>query len=199
VSQSPQKVSGSRIYEDGWRAINELIRSDGSWSGRERDVCYRNLGGGRFEDVSKLVDSALEERKSSRGAAFGDFDNDGDVDAAVMNMGEAPSLYRNDLGGSNHWVQFRLQGTKSNHAAIGATATLHSGAAIQARAVLSQSSFVSHSDLRLHFGLGDAKKFDKVTVRWPSGSEEEFAGGGADRRYLLIEGSGVIEPLEAGE
>ena len=164
---------------------------------RQRRLVYRNLGGGRFEDVSTLMDSALDEKKSSRGAAFGDFDNDGDVDVAVMNMGEAPSLYRNDLGGSNHWVQFRLQGTKSNRAAIGATATLHSGGAMQARAVLSQSSFVSHSDLRLHFGLGEAKKFDKVTVRWPSGSEEEFPGSGGDRRYLLVEGSGAIVPLEA--
>ncbi len=166
---------------------------------RQRSLVYRNLGGGRFEDVSELTGSALGEKKSSRGAAFGDFDNDGDIDVAVMNMGEAPSLYRNDLGGSNHWAQLLLQGTKSNRAAIGAMATLYNGGRVQTRAVLSQSSFVSHNDLRLHFGLGEATKFDKVIIRWPSGAEEEFPGGGADARYLLVEGSGVMAVLKSEE
>jgi NAD(P)-dependent dehydrogenase (short-subunit alcohol dehydrogenase family) len=90
----------------------------------------------------------------------------------------------------------RCVAAKSNRAAIGATVTLHGRGAIQTKAVLSQSSFVSHSDLRLHFGLGDLEKFDKVTVRWPNGSEEEFPGSGGDRRYLLVEGSSEVRPLK---
>jgi hypothetical protein len=174
---------------------------------RQRTLVYRNLGGGRFEDVSERVGSALDVRKSSRGAAFGDFDNDGDVDVAVMNMGEAPSLYRNDLDSSHRWIQLRLEGTKSNRSAIGATVTISGGTisggtidgggATQTKPVVSQSSYVSHSDLRVHFGLGDAEKVEAIQVRWPSGVEEEFPGVAADGRYLLVEGSGAAKGLKA--
>jgi hypothetical protein len=148
------------------------------------------------------VGSALDVRKSSRGAAFGDFDNDGDVDVAVMNMGEAPSLYRNDLESGHHWIQLRLEGTKSNRSAIGATVTISGGTidgrpATQTKPVVSQSSYVSHNDLRVHFGLGDAEKVEAIHVRWPSGVEEEFPGVAADGRYLLVEGSGAAKGLKA--
>ena len=163
---------------------------------RQRSLVYRNLGESRFEDVSEHVGTALNEKKSSRGAAFGDFDNDGDIDVAVMNLGEAPSLYRNDLDSANHWIALRLQGTKSNRSAIGATVTVHSGGAMQTKPVVSQSSYVSHNDIRLHFGLGGAEKIDKITVRWPSGTEEEFPSAAADQRYLIVEGSGAVTPLK---
>jgi enediyne biosynthesis protein E4 len=164
---------------------------------RQRTLVYRNLGGGRFEDVSERVDSALDVKKSSRGAAFGDFDNDGDIDVAVMNMGEAPSLYRNDLSGGQHWIELRLEGTKSNRSAIGATVTIEAGGVTQTKPVVSESSYVSHSDLRVHFGLGDAAKIEAIRVRWPSGVEEKFAGVEANQQVLLVEGSGAAKAVKA--
>jgi hypothetical protein len=91
----------------------------------------------------------------------------------------------------------RLEGTKSNRSAIGATVNVQAGGATQTQPVVSQSSYVSHSDLRLHFGLDDAQKVEAIHVRWPSGAEEKFPGVAADQRYLLVEGSGAAKPLKA--
>ena len=154
-------------------------------------VVFRNLGKGTFEEVSALAGPGVGERHSSRGAAFGDFDNDGDVDILVMNMGEPPSLLRNDLPRGPHWVSLLLEGTRSNRSAIGATVTLTSGSLRQTAAVLSQSSFLSQSDRRLHFGLGSANRYDRITVHWPSGLVEGFPGGPADQFVRLVEGNGA--------
>jgi hypothetical protein len=193
------------LDNDGWQDIFQVNghvypeldqQSRVSEEYRQRALVYRNLGEGRFEDVSDRAGAALREKRSSRGAAFADFDNDGDIDVAVMNLGETPSLYRNDLASGHHWVQLRLEGTKSNRSAIGATVTVHSGGAAQTKPVVSQSSYISQSDLRLHFGLGAAEKVEKITVRWPTGVEEEFSGVAADQRYQLVEGSGKPTPLK---
>ncbi len=157
---------------------------------RQPSVVYRNLGGGRFEDVTDLAGPALAQKRSSRGAAFGDFDNDGDVDALVMNMSEQVSLFRNDLDSPNHWLRVKLRGTVSNRDAVGAVIRVKAGGATQARAVLSQDSYLSHSDLRAHFGLGAAARADAVSVQWPSGETEDFPGVAADREILLVEGDG---------
>jgi hypothetical protein len=132
-------------------------------------VVFRNLDGTRFEDVSAHSGPGATAVHSSRGAAFGDFDNDGDVDVLIFNMNEPPSLLRNDYGGANHWLEIRLEGTASNRSAIGATVRLTAGGQVHARAVLSQSSYYSHDDLRLHFGLGAAERADAIEVRWPNG------------------------------
>lgn len=158
-------------------------------------LVYRNLGNGKFEDVSSLSGAAVAERRSSRGAAFGDFDNDGDIDVLVMNMHEAPSLIRNDQKAGNRWVKLRLEGVRSNRAAIGAAVAVHAGGVAQTAPVLSQSSFLSLNDLRLHFGLGSAEKVDRIVVRWPNGAEEEFPSVAAGGLYLLKEGSGEAAPL----
>ena len=113
--------------------------------------------------------AARSSPQSSRGAAFGDVDNDGDVDVLVMNMNEPPSLLRNDSKGGNNWVQVALEGKASNRSAIGATVIVTAGGTRQARAVLSQASYYSHDDLRLHFGLGTAARADEIEIRWPSG------------------------------
>ncbi len=165
---------------------------------RNPRLVYRNLGGGRFEDVSAQAGPGIADRRSSRGAAFGDFDNDGDIDVLVMNMGETPSLLRNDLPGSvGHWVQLRLEGTKSNRSAIGAIVRLEAAGQTQTKSILSQSSYVSQNDLRLHFGLGRATRIDRITVRWPSGLIEEFPSVPADAFLLLVEGSGAAKRLSA--
>ena len=145
-------------------------------------VVFRNRGGpGGFEDVTSSSGPGPIAPRSSRGAAFGDVDNDGDVDILVMNMNEAPALLRNEYAGPHRWLGVRLEGTASNRAAIGATVRVTADGRTQARAVLSQSSYYSHDDLRLHFGLGTAAAAERVEVQWPLG------------------GSTVIEHVRAGQ
>ncbi|HEV3486940.1 MAG TPA: CRTAC1 family protein, partial [Vicinamibacterales bacterium] len=127
---------------------------------------------GRFTDVSAHSGSGATTPRSSRGAAFGDYDNDGDVDVLVMNMSEPPSLLRNDYAGEHRWLQIRLEGRASNRTAIGATVVVTVDGRRQARAVTSQSSYYSHDDLRLHFGLGRAERAERIEVRWPSGATQ---------------------------
>ena len=212
LAVNPQQVGwGIQLVDldnDGWQDVFQvnghvypmLDKQDRvKESYRQPHLAYRNLGKGRFEDVSGMVFSSNAENESSRGAAFGDFDNDGDVDVLVMNMGGSPSLLRNDLESDNGWVEVLLEGTKSNRGAIGATVIAWIGDMPQAVPVLSQASYVSQSDLRVHFGLGDAEGIDKFTIHWPSGETEEFPGAAAGGRYRLVEGSGAVEPLPAAE
>jgi enediyne biosynthesis protein E4 len=107
-----------------------------------------------------------------------------------MNQNEPPSLLRNHYTGTNGWLQVRAQGTKSNRDAIGASVTIEAAGWKQTAAILSQSSYLSANDLRLHFGLGTAKQVDRIVVRWPSGLSEEFPGVLANRLVLLVEGKG---------
>lgn len=158
------------------------------------NVVFRNLGDGRFEELIDEAGPGLASAHSSRGAAFGDYDNDGDLDVLVVNMNEAPSLLRNEYSGSGGWIKVLLRGApgRSNRSAIGAQVELRYGNRIQVRAVTAQSSFYSVDDFRLHFGLGSADRAD-VIVRWPSGGEDEIAGLAAGRLYVVEEGKGVVE------
>jgi hypothetical protein len=155
-------------------------------------ILFRNSGDGTFADVSASSGSGLTTPRSSRGAAFGDYDNDGDVDVLVMNMNEPPSLLRNDSPSTHHWIAVALQGTTSNRAGIGATVRVTAGGRVQARAVLSQSSYYSLDDLRAHFGLGDAARVDRVEVTWPDGRTESATNVAADRSVVFVEGSGTV-------
>lgn len=187
------------LDNDGWPDL--FLVTGNVYPDTERDLpaypyrtpplLFRNLGDGRFEQLFDEAGPALAERHSSRGATFGDFDNDGDIDVVVWNRNEPPSLLRNDLKSSNHWLQLRLAGTRSNRAAIGATVTVEFSGRKQSQVVLSQSSFTSASDLRLHFGLGSATTA-AVTVRWPTGIRERFTAPGVDRVVTLTEGSGTV-------
>jgi hypothetical protein len=132
-------------------------------------VIFRNLGGGKFEELIDAAGPGVAAPHCSRGCAFGDFDNDGDVDILIVNLNEPPSLLRNDLGGNNHWLKVKLIGTKSNRSAIGARVTCSYAGKRQAQELIAQSSFYSANDPRLHFGLGDATVAD-LELRWPSGS-----------------------------
>lgn len=147
-------------------------------------LLFRNLGG-TFEQLFDEGGPAMQQRHSSRGAAFGDIDNDGDIDVVVWNRNEPPSLLRNDTEPGRHWLQVRLKATRSNRAAIGARVTVEYGGRRQTRFVQSQASFTSANDQRLHFGLGGASTA-KVTVVWPSGAEQVVSAPAVDR-VLVIE------------
>jgi enediyne biosynthesis protein E4 len=134
---------------------------------------------------------AVAESHSSRGAAFGDFDNDGDVDILIMNMNEPPSLLRNDSTGGGRWLKVKLVGTKSNRSAIGATVIASYGARRQARAITAQSSYLSVNDRRLHFGLGPAESAD-LEILWPSGARESVKAAPAGHLITIREGAGVV-------
>ncbi|HEU5023098.1 MAG TPA: CRTAC1 family protein [Bryobacteraceae bacterium] len=157
-------------------------------------VIFRNLGNGKFEEMMEGAGPGIYEHHSSRGCAFGDFDNDGDMDILIMNMNEPPSLLRNDLqkmDKSRHWLKVKLIGVKSNRSAIGGRVTASYGGKKQAQEVHAQSSYFSVNDSRLHFGLGDFDKAD-LEVRWPNGGVEKFAGVAAGRLITIREGEGII-------
>jgi hypothetical protein len=151
-------------------------------------ILLRNTGGGTFENVSEAGGTGITDRHSSRGCAFGDFDNDGDVDTVIMNMNEPPSLLRNDTKSGNHWLKLKLIGTKSNRSAIGATVWVWAGGRRLRQDVLSQSSFYSQNDLRLHYGLGQVRKADTIEIRWPGGLVETYKNVAADQILTIREG-----------
>jgi hypothetical protein len=149
-----------------------------------------------MEDVSEAAGSGVTNRRSARGLAVGDFDNDGDVDIFINNMNEAPSLLENRLP-SHHFLSVRLVGVKSNASAIGARVTLVAGGQRQVQEVRSGSTFMSHSDLRLHFGLGKADTVESIEIEWPYLKlRETVAGVKADQFITITEGRGITEAHE---
>jgi len=154
-------------------------------------VLFRNLGNSTFEEMGASVGEGITSPHSSRGCAFGDFDNDGDLDILIINLNEPPSLLRNDLDPKQHWIKVKLEGVKSNRSAIGARVLVHYGGKTQAQAVVSQSSYYSCNDPRLHFGLGAIKSVD-IDVYWPNGLHETFKKIDADELVTLREGVGRV-------
>jgi hypothetical protein len=157
-------------------------------------VVFRNLGNGTFEELTTEAGPGVAATHCSRGCAFGDFDNDGDVDILIVNLNEPPSLLRNDIRGNHHWLKVKLIGTKSNRSAIGARVVVRYGAKKQAQEVMSQSSFYSSNDPRLHFGLGAETTAD-IEIRWPSGLQEKLKGISADQFLVVKEGAGVLPAI----
>jgi hypothetical protein len=151
-------------------------------------LVFRNLGNGTFQELDDATEPAIASRHVSRGCAFGDFDNDGDLDILVMNQNEPPSLLRNDAPPGNHWIKIRLHGTKSNRSALGARVAVRNGSKVQVQELMSQTSYVSSNDPRLHFGLGSAASVE-IEVRWPLGSTEIYKNIPADHLITLQEGS----------
>jgi hypothetical protein len=156
-------------------------------------VVFRNREGRRFEDVSAASGDGATTPHSSRGAAFGDVDNDGDVDVLVMNMNEPPSLLRNEYAGPNGWLSIALEGTRSNRSAIGAIVRVTVAGRTTARTVLSQSSYGSVDDLRLHFGLGAASRAEAIEVTWPSGTVDRLKDVEGRRVVTIREGGAARE------
>ena len=160
-------------------------------------LLYKNLGNGRFKDVSSEMGPGISERFSSRGAAFGDYDNDGDIDALILNMNDLPSLLRNDGGNRQNWIKIKLIGTKCNRTAIGARVRVVTGKHAQMDEVHSGASVMSQCDLRLHFGLGKAQVADVIEVKWPTTQKiERFTQVKANQILTIREGSGIVEPVK---
>jgi hypothetical protein len=166
------------------------IDATGTSTYLQKKQVYRNIGGGRFQDVTREVGGAVLEPKASRGTAFGDFDNDGDIDVLVVNNDERPTLLRNDTAGGR-WITVRLEGTASNRDAIGAHVTIETAGARQVAEVRSGGSYISHNDTRVHFGLGARTKVDRLQIRWPSGRIETATDLVSNQFYVAREGSGV--------
>lgn len=180
---------------DGWLdllVVNGHVypQVEGAFPGgmyAQRRLFYRNLRDGTFAEIGSSI-PALAERRASRGAAFGDYDEDGDVDVIVNEIDGAPALLRNDGGSkAGHWISLKLQGTKSNRNAAGARVELKAGGLTQVDEVHAGDSYISHSDWRLHFGLGAATTVDEITIRWPSGAVENLTKVKADQVMRIIE------------
>ena len=169
----------------------EVEKKMPSYPFRTPRLVFRNLGDGRFEELIEEAGIGIAEVHASRGCAFGDFDNDGDMDILVINLNEPPSLLRNDLSSKGHWLKVLLVGVKSNRSAIGARVTARYGSHHQAQEVLAQSSFYSVNDRRLHFGLG-AESVAHLTVRWTNGDIETVPNVAADQLVVIREGAGII-------
>lgn len=159
---------------------------------RQRKLVFLNRQNGTFADISNSVGPAVTIPQPSRGAAFGDLDNDGRIDVVVENIDGLPMVLHNETTISNHWITFQLVGTRSNRLALGAKVRVVAGSLSQIDEVRSGGSYLSQNDLRLHFGLGPADKVDRVEVRWPSGSTQTLQNLASDRFYIVKEGEGIV-------
>jgi hypothetical protein len=170
----------------------ELERIYAKYPARSPRIVFRNQGNGKFVELGDEAGPGISAKHQSRGAAFGDFDNDGDIDIVIMNRNEPPSLLRNDAPPGNHWIKVRLEGTKSNRSALGSRVIVHYDGKIQAQCLTSQSSFLSSNDPRLHFGLGKVTTVD-LDIYWPTGVKETFKGIAADQLLTIREGQGIVK------
>lgn len=159
---------------------------------REQKLLYHNLGNGKFQDVSRESGSGIMLKRSGRGLAVADFDNDGNLEAVINNQNDPPTLLRNVVHNENHWIKIRTVGTKSNRAGIGVRAKLVAGGRSQIREVLSGGSYLSQNDLRLHFGIGTNSIIDLLDVTWPSGTVDRLRNLPPDRIIVVKEGEGLV-------
>jgi enediyne biosynthesis protein E4 len=154
---------------------------------KEHAILYENLQDGKFRDISKHAGPALLETHSSRGAAFGDFDNDGAVEIVINNQNEPPSLFKQSINPPGHWIMLKLEGTRSNRSAIGARVKLVAMGRAQYGEVRSGGSYLSQNDLRLHFGLATATIVDRIEISWPSGLRQVLSDQPCDRVLTVRE------------
>ena len=184
---------------DGWldlfvasgHVYPQMDQLEGVARYKEPLLLHMNNHDGTFTESSAAAGLGAVPVASRRGAAFGDVANDGNVDVLLLNVGETPTLLMNHGVAGNHRVEFRLMGTKSNRAAIGARVTVRAGKLVQIGEVRGGASYLSQNDLRVHFGLGKVGMIDSVEVLWPSGAVQKFSGVAADQIYMLVEGQRI--------
>ncbi|MCI0337425.1 MAG: CRTAC1 family protein [Acidobacteria bacterium] len=181
---------------DGWldlfiangHVYPEVEQATPSVHYKQINQLFRNNSKGKFIEVTKVAGDGFTTPYAGRGAAFADFNNDGNIDLVVANNGDPPLLLHNSGGTGNHFLNFRLVGTKSNRDATGARITVRAGGLTQIREISAGGSYFSHSDLRVNFGLGQSTRVESVEVRWPSGQRQSFPNPVADKFYLIEEG-----------
>jgi hypothetical protein len=180
---------------DGWKdlllvnghAFPEVDRLKIDVHYKDRVILYRNNGNGAFTDISQNAGPGILERHASRGAAFGDYDNDGSIEVLINNQNEPPSLLKAAHKPAGNWIILKLEGVRSNRSAIGARVRLTAGGRTQMDEVRSGGSYLSQSDLRLHFGLGSATRIDRIEIYWPSGQRQVERGLDVNRIVTIRE------------
>ena len=193
VARSPTTNIAAPAYENGWNALNQLIRGDYSWNGREPNVLYaRRLG--HFHDFSGV--SGLDFAEDSRAFAVTDLDGDGSLDLLLKSrLGPQVRAFQNDWGQSRHSLALELQGTRSNRDAIGARVEVEHSDKRTVRILQAGSGYISQHTKRLYFGLGDASSTGKVRILWPSGLTQEFENLAAGFRHQVVEGSDELKRI----
>jgi len=174
-------IANGHVYEEVERVTPEIHY-------KQINSLFHNDGRGRFVEVTRAAGDGFAKPYAGRGAAFADFDNDGNMDIVVANAGDPPLLLHNEGGAGNHFLNFKLIGTKSNRDAMGARIRLRAGDLSQVREIYGGGSYLSQSDLRTHFGLGGHTRADTVEVSWPSGAHQSFRDVEADKFYVIEEG-----------
>jgi len=195
---------GTRFMDydnDGWcdlfmangHVLDNIERYHADTKYAEPKMMFRNTGRGVFENVSDQLGPDFQSPRVSRGAALGDFDNDGDLDILINNCGQAPQLLRNDGGNSNHWLEIFLIGTKSNRDGVGARVKVTAGDRVLYEQRKGGMSYQSAQDPRLHFGLSQHSSVDSVEIAWPSGITTKLSNLKADQIIAVKEGTGIVE------
>jgi len=172
--------------------LNDMVEKfDDTTSYKAANLLLLNRGDGTFANASFKSGRGMRVRRSSRGAVFGDLDNDGDLDIVILNSRSTPTLLRNDTENGNHWLQVRLRGVKSNRFGVGAHVLVRAGDLRSVDEVHSGRGYQSHWGLRLHFGLGRHAVVDRLEVRWPGGARDVLRNIPAERCVTIVEGSGL--------
>jgi len=195
---------GTRFMDydnDGWcdlfmangHVLDNIERYHADTKYAEPKMMFRNAGRGVFENVSDQLGAEFQAPRVSRGAAIGDFDNDGDLDILINNCGQAPQLLRNDGGNSNHWLEIFLIGTRSNRDGVGARVKVTVGDRVLYEQRKGGMSYQSAQDPRLHFGLGERISVDSIEIVWPSGMSTKLSSIKADQIVAIKEGAGIVE------
>lgn len=179
------------IFVANGHLMDNITRLEKHVTYPQRNLLFRNLGDGRFANVMSETDGLALE-KVSRGAAIGDYDNDGDLDILVTNCNQRPDLLQNAVGNRNNWIQIQIVGQKSNRSGIGAKIKVVTGAHVQYSEVQSGGSYLSFHDLRAHFGVGEAEQVDLLEIRWLNGHTDRGTHLPVNRRFIAVEGSEIV-------
>ena len=179
------------IFVANGHTMDNIAEVDRSTTTPQQNLLFRNLGNGKFADVTAQMGAGFALLKTSRATAFGDYDNDGDIDILVTNWNQTVDLLRNDGGNRNNWIQVQAVGTKSNRSGIGARVKVVTGELTQYAEVKSSGSYLAFSDLRVHFGLKDAERIDLLEIRWNSGIVDTATNLSVNQRLLAVEGAEI--------